>query len=68
MTTNNQWAPPNPDLVDTKSYRMKRINRAYLARTVVRGVKWALIAAGTVTVANHLCGKKDDTCDQEETV
>lgn len=65
MDTNEPVEVLKPDLVVMNSHRMKRINRAYLRGTVARGVKWGLIAAGAVAVANHFRGDKDETHVEE---
>ena len=50
-----------PQYVETDSYEMRRLHRAYVRRLVVRGVKWGLIAAGAATVYNHVTKDKDET-------
>lgn len=50
-----------PQYVETDSYEMRRLHRAYVTRKVVRGVKWGLIIAGAATVYRHITKDKDET-------
>lgn len=50
-----------PQYVETDSYEMRRLHRAYVMRKVVRGVKWGLIAAGAAAVYTRVTKDKDET-------
>ena len=59
-------APAPEEVVVKNSRKMKRINRRYMMSTVGRGVKWGLIAVGTLTVLKSFVPNKDETSSEEE--
>lgn len=65
MTENATPEAPQAELIAVKSRKMKRINRRYMMSTVGRGVKWGLIAVGTVTVLKSMVPKKNETQPEE---
>jgi hypothetical protein len=66
MNENETTENVSCEVVETNSRKMKRINRRYMMSTVGRGIKWGLIAVGTVTVAKSLGRKTEDYANEFE--